>query len=183
MLFPVVSAALPTQSLPANTDFLAVRAVTDMPGAHPAALEFWRYAQTCRVVGGLPSRTIFDPTEIGALLARIWIIDVLRDPIDFRYRLAGTHIVETVGFEPTGKLFSDILAERIAVDPAFLARFRFMADSGVSTWRLGPARNWKNMDYKTVENLCVPFAVGEDPTRVAQIMSISIFYRADGTVF
>jgi hypothetical protein len=180
MLLPNVP---PAASPAANSDFLAVRAAADMPAAHLAALEFWHYAQTCRVAGGLPTRKLFDPTAIGRLLSRIWILDVLHDPFDLRYRLAGTQIVETVGFEPTGKLFSDVLAERIAANPTLMERYRFMADSGTATWRSGPARHWKNMDYKTVENLCVPFAAGEYPTRVEQIISISICYRADGSVF
>jgi len=171
-------------ALPESADFLAVQAACDMPDAHPMVLELWHYAQTCRAPGELPTRKLFDPAALAKLLSRLWILDVLHDPFDLRYRLAGTHIVQTIGFDPTGRVFSDIMAERIATNPALMARHRYMADSGTATWRLGPARHWKSMDFKTVENLCVPFAAADGaPTQVAQMVCISVCYRADGSVF
>src|SRR5262245_59672007 len=50
-----------------------------------------------------PARTAFDPTELRAILPRLLMIDVARDPLDFRYRLAGTLTYELHGQELTGK--------------------------------------------------------------------------------
>jgi hypothetical protein len=50
-----------------------------------------------------PSRAAFDPAELRAILPRLLMIDVARDPLDFRYRLAGTRTYELHGQELTGK--------------------------------------------------------------------------------
>lgn len=50
-----------------------------------------------------PSRAAFDPAELRAILPRLLMIDVVQDPLDFRYRLAGTMTYELHGQELTGK--------------------------------------------------------------------------------
>jgi hypothetical protein len=50
-----------------------------------------------------PARAAFDPAELRAILPRLLMIDVARDPLDFRYRLAGTSTYELHGQELTGK--------------------------------------------------------------------------------
>lgn len=59
---------------------------------------------------GLPARRHIDPLDIPALLPRIALIDVLREPAGmfFRYRLAGTEIVERAGRDPTGRRFEEL---------------------------------------------------------------------------
>lgn len=50
-----------------------------------------------------PARAAFDPGELRAILPRLLLIDVVREPLDFRYRLAGTLTYELHGQELTGK--------------------------------------------------------------------------------
>lgn len=39
----------------------------------------------------MPSRSDIDPIDVPTLLPCIFLVDVLNDPRDFRFRLAGTH--------------------------------------------------------------------------------------------
>jgi len=51
----------------------------------------------------LPARADIDPTEIPNLLPYLLLSDVLRDPFDIRFRLAGTQVVAMNNFDLTGK--------------------------------------------------------------------------------
>lgn len=70
---------------------------------------YWR--RKCRE-RAFPSRADIEPTEIPALLSHVFLIDVVDGGRDFRYRLLGTHIVESVGFEFTGQLVSEFMRDR-----------------------------------------------------------------------
>ncbi len=63
--------------------------------------------------GQLRSRQDLDPSQFKKLLPRLALIDVLhRDPLDLRYRLAGTEIFFKSGRDPTGKRFAEIYSGR-----------------------------------------------------------------------
>lgn len=55
-----------------------------------------------------PARRDIDPSEIKSLLPYVMLVDVLREPLDFRIRLAGTEIVSRFGEELTGRLLAQI---------------------------------------------------------------------------
>jgi hypothetical protein len=60
-----------------------------------------------------PARSDFDPiVEMRAALPRLMLLDVLRDPPDFRYRLAGTETFFVHGAELTGKSVLDLMPLR-----------------------------------------------------------------------
>ena len=71
----------------------------------PNALAYWH-----RLRGGrrLPLRADFDPSEVPALLPYVIVIDVLRDPQDFQYRLLGTTIDRVFGADYRGKRYSEL---------------------------------------------------------------------------
>ena len=78
------------------------------PGLGPRgeiALAYWQGLRRGR---HLPARTDIDPAEIPKLLPGTILVDVLRDPLDFRYRLVGTAIVETYGEELTGRFVDEL---------------------------------------------------------------------------
>lgn len=58
----------------------------------------------------LPGRADIDPLDFPKLLPRVALIDVIdeEEPVHFRYRLAGTEIVERAGRDPTGKRFDGL---------------------------------------------------------------------------
>lgn len=67
-------------------------------------LDLWREKCAGR---GMPARRDILPEEMRFLLGRILVLDVLHDPLRFRFRLVGTSLVEAVGFNPTGKLTTE----------------------------------------------------------------------------
>jgi len=58
-----------------------------------------------------PARSDFDPRELKYVLGNLALIDVLRDPLRFRFRLHPTNMVARLGVDLTGK-FIDELADR-----------------------------------------------------------------------
>jgi len=63
----------------------------------------YRYWCDKRGSRGMPARADIDPLELRDLMGSLFLIDVARKPLRFRYRLAGGRIVELVGNELTGR--------------------------------------------------------------------------------
>ncbi len=66
-------------------------------------LDYW---QSKRGPSGLPGRRDLDPTEIPRLLPYVELSEVVEGGADFRFRLVGSHLVDTDDINPTGKTFS-----------------------------------------------------------------------------
>lgn len=77
------------------------------PGAdvisHPTLVALYRYWEGKRGGRTMPARRDLDPTEIVKLLPHIYMVDVERDPLRFRYRLIGTAICTFLGRDYTGR--------------------------------------------------------------------------------
>lgn len=54
----------------------------------------------------MPARADMNPLDIPQLLPYVMLVDVLRDPLDFRFRLLGSAHDEVVGADYRGRLFS-----------------------------------------------------------------------------
>jgi len=65
-----------------------------------ALYDYWRAIHPQG--GGLPGRRHLDPLDIPRLLPNIWMVDVHRQPLRFRFRLIGTEIVNFTGRDATG---------------------------------------------------------------------------------
>lgn len=66
----------------------------------------------------LPLRADFDPVDIPNLLPYIYLVDVIKGGEDFAYRLVGTHITESVGFDFTGQRISEFMRTNESEDRA-----------------------------------------------------------------
>jgi len=55
----------------------------------------------------LPSREDIDPMELRFILGNLILVDVLRDPLRFRYRLVGSNVSRRMGIDLTGKLLDE----------------------------------------------------------------------------
>jgi hypothetical protein len=71
--------------------------------SHPTLVEIYRYWATKRRGRTMPNRADIDPTEILALLPNIFMVNVERDPLRFKYRLIGTAVVGLLGRDFTGR--------------------------------------------------------------------------------
>jgi len=59
--------------------------------------------------GGLPSRAVVDPIDLGPLLPHLGLVDVILEPPPFRlrFRLCGEVMVRLAGANPTGKYYDE----------------------------------------------------------------------------
>jgi hypothetical protein len=70
------------------------------------ALTYWESKRAGR---RMPARRDLDPIlEVPKLVPWIVLVDVLRDPLDFRFRLVGSGVVDRSQGNRTGKLFSEV---------------------------------------------------------------------------
>lgn len=74
-----------------------------------AGLAYWNRLRGTRA---MPTRADIDPADIKRLLPFVVLIDVLHDPLDFRFRLLGTEVDRIVAVNPRGKLFSEVAHTR-----------------------------------------------------------------------
>jgi hypothetical protein len=149
----------------------------DRSSWNPKLAEFFDYWLSIKPAEGLPGRQHFDPLHIPFLMSRVWMLDVLRDPLRYRYRLAGTKEVETLQREVTGQMFTDV-HPHLTEDSQAFGRFNETALSGAATYRKGPVVAIHNKEHQTVENCIVPLA--RDGSTVDIIVACSVLYGFDG---
>jgi hypothetical protein len=70
--------------------------------------ELYGYWASLKRGARLPGRRDIHPREFKRLLPTVSLIDVRRDPLDFRLRLAGTGLYGVYGREITGRGLSDV---------------------------------------------------------------------------
>lgn len=138
---------------------------------------FYEYWLSVTPPGHLPGRQHIRPEDLAPLLSRVWMLDVYRNPLRFRYRLAGTNTVHAVGRELTGRWLDEVQPEVIATPTAY-DRYRFVAQTGRPTWRHGPIFWKRDPAQRTIENCMVPLAA--DGVTVDRIFALSVALDANG---
>ena len=68
-------------------------------------LGYWRAARQGRA---MPARRDLDPLDFWYVVGHVMLIDVLREPLRFRFRLHGSEITQRVHYDLTGKLLDEI---------------------------------------------------------------------------
>jgi hypothetical protein len=135
---------------------------------HADHLAIYGYWQSKRTPGRLPGRAEIDPTALRGLLPRIALIDVLAQPDGpaFRFRLAGTELVQRGGQDPTGRRFDEIYRGEYLEQVQ--AVYREVVDAGAPrlihrVYPLVPER-----EYLRYERLLLPLA--GDGVRVDMVL-------------
>lgn len=82
-----------------------------------AGLAYWNSRRGGRE---MPTRADLDPADIKPLLPHVVLVDVLHDPLDFRFRLLGTEVDRITISNLQGKRFSEI--PHMSRDTNFWAR-------------------------------------------------------------
>lgn len=144
---------------------------------HPLIQQFYDYWLSIAPPGGLPGRRHVAPEEMTAWLSRLWLLDVYRNPLRYRFRLCGSAMVNSVGAEVTG-CWLDEVHPASASDPRSRDRFRFVAEAGRPSWRRGTPHWARPPEFRAVESLLVPLAA--DGCIVDKIMAVSITFDAKG---
>lgn len=84
----------------------------DMPPSSMVLRDVLAYWEQCRGQRRMPARKDLNPFDIPALLPRVMLVDVLRDPLDFRYRLIGTGVTQRLAYDYTGARFSELAHQK-----------------------------------------------------------------------
>jgi hypothetical protein len=104
----------------------------------------------------MPSRADIEPTEIPRLLRNVMLIDVLHDPVRFRYRLIGTNVVDATGENRTGKCFGRV--EFFAANPIVMKQYGAVVATGDPVHSLEPFYRLDNGREYEVERLLLPLS-------------------------
>jgi hypothetical protein len=85
-------------------------AIGALPINHPELAQLYRYWDRKRGQRAMPSRRDILPEELGALLGNIFMVDIVREPaqLRFRYRLVGTALTAVMDQELTGKFIDEM---------------------------------------------------------------------------
>ena len=67
--------------------------------------DYWQ----AKAKGRVPSRSDIDPVDVRELLPNLMMIDMVGDPVRFRYRLVGTRVVQYTGFDFTGRCLDEMV--------------------------------------------------------------------------
>jgi hypothetical protein len=150
---------------------------TDRSSWNPKIARFFDYWLSIKPARGLPGRQHFDPLDIADIMPRIWMLDVLRDPLRYRYRLVGTKEVATLQREVTGLMFDEVHPHLRGTGEAF-GRLDEVALRGVATYRHGGVVAIHHKEHLDVENCVVPLA--RDGRTFDIILACSVLYGLDG---
>ncbi|HUN49684.1 MAG TPA: PAS domain-containing protein [Candidatus Sulfotelmatobacter sp.] len=143
----------------------------DLPACDHRLVRLHRYWQSIRPAPeALPGRQHFDPAAVRDLLALIWLIDVHRAPLRFKYRLVGTVHVDAEGRNPTG-LWLDEAHQRFAASSAY-PQFVAAATEGRIAFYRGPPAYVIKKDYIAIERLILPLAA--DGREVDVLLGITV---------
>jgi len=149
----------------------------DRSGWHPLVRRFYDYWLSVAPPGRLPGRRHIKPEDIVPLLPRVWLLDVHRDPLRFRYRLVGTAVSRSVGRELTGLWLDEAQPESIN-NRMLWDRYRFVAETGGPTWRRGATFWDRDPLHRVVENCLAPLA-GDGET-VDIVFALTVLFDANG---
>jgi len=170
----------PVNAMPEAVDFgmwTGHRIQDDRSAWHPLVRRFYEYWRDAAPHGRLPGRQHIAPEDIVPLLSRLWILDVFRDPLRFRYRLVGTDITRSVQRELTGHWLHEAQPESLR-NVNLRDRYRFILETGQATWRRGPTLWDRDPNHRVVENCLAPLAA--DGETVDKIIAVSVLFDANG---
>ncbi|HEX7966757.1 MAG TPA: PAS domain-containing protein [Stellaceae bacterium] len=123
--------------------------------------------------GSLPGRQHIDPADFVPLLPWVWLVDVQRDPLRFKYRLLGTGHVRVLGREYTGQ-WLDEAHPAFATAPAY-RQFVAAVERREVGYRHGDTLIILQKDYRSMERLLMPLARnGKD---VDMLLCVSVYHR------
>jgi hypothetical protein len=128
--------------------------------------------------GALPSRRDFDPAAVPDLLPLLWMLDVHRNPLRFRYRLVGTAHATAMQRELTGKWMHEANPEFLTA-PRIYQHYVDVVTKREPRYRKGRARYGVDPHLYEMERVLLPLA--ENGEEVDMILALTVYYRRDGT--
>ena len=146
-----------------------------LPPCDERIVELYRYWLSIHPARGvLPGRQHFDPVAVPKLLPWLWLIDVARQPLRFKYRLMGTEQAVALGRDATGQWLDD-------AHPRFDAssahrQLTAAAERGEIGFHKGGARNRNKHHLMWAERLVLPMA--RNGGDVDMLLGITVYMPA-----
>lgn len=141
----------------------------------PLLREIYAYWRRKRAARRMPSRRQIDPAEIPRLLPHLVISEAVDGGRCFRYRLVGTAIARTIGFDPTGRSVDDVASGSYG---AYInGLHRRSCEERVPIFAASPFIGAARGRQYFARRLALPLS--EDDDAVNQILSMVIFCFAD----
>ena len=104
----------------------------------------------------MPSRKDIDPLAIPKFLPDLMLVDVLHDPLRFRYRLVGTRVAAASGEDRTGQFFDEVAFLRN--NPVVLEQYNSVVATGAPLHSLEPFNNYVSKTTYQVDRLLLPLS-------------------------
>ncbi len=143
---------------------------------HPTVRGLYEYWLSIRPASGLPGRQHVDPAAMPHLLPHVFLVDVCRGPLRFRYRLVGTEYAHLMGRDLTGRYLDE-------VHPGFrgliLRQYVEAAEQRRPGYRKGPVMYARGGDrrYLGVERVILPLA--RNGSEVEMLLGAIVYIPAD----
>jgi hypothetical protein len=149
-------------------------------GCDPRVAMLWRYWQSRAPAPHLlPGRQHLVPSEIQGLLRNVFLCDVVREPVRFRYRLIGSTISSLMERDDTGAWLDE--AHPQFAGSVAEAEFVAAAEAARPAYYRGPPTFHMDRDYLWMERLLLPLARnGADVDMLVGITLYGPARNADG---
>ena len=122
----------------------------------PEIADLYDYWVARRGARAMPSRKDVDPVQIPKHLPNLMLVDVLRDPLRFRYRLIGTRVVAASAEDRTGQFFDQV--RFLNANPAVVKHYETVVTQGTPHYALEPFHNRQSDSTYRVQRLLLPLS-------------------------
>jgi hypothetical protein len=160
---------VPAETTSSSSDLLPAN-------CHPKLRRLLNYWESIRPAPGqLPGRQHFDPIDVPDLLPWIWLLDVERDPLRFKYRLLGNEQVLAIGSNPIGQWLDEVHPEFVT-HPYYRDYVR-LAVEGEASFRRGPPAFHTDKRFVSLQRLLLPLA--RDGRIVDMLLAVTVYMGAE----
>lgn len=134
----------------------------------------FRYWDERRAGRAMPARSDLDPViEIPSLIPHIILFDVRQEPLDFRFRLVGSHVRQNLSRDYVGHWFSEF--PNYDVTGTIWPRHKLVAETGKPMLQR-PTYVGPHKDFIAVENVLLPLTAAQEGWAV-QLMFIDFIRK------
>ena len=134
--------------------------------------DYWRSVHPAS--GGLPGRQHIDPAAFPELLPWLWLVDVERQPLRFRYRLVGTEQVQAMDADLTGRYLDE--AHPVFPTSVTYPQYVAAAERGEVGYYRGPPAFHITKKHVAIERVLLPLA--RDAHQVDILLALTVYRRA-----
>jgi hypothetical protein len=144
---------------------------------HPSLRQLHAYWQSKKGTQIAPSRSAILPEEIVAHLPHVALVDVIGDPLRFRFRLFGSALVAAYGQDLTGKFLDEIDFGAWSISEIAARATKVVRDCKMHVGRM---RFTKKGDNRRIEYERILLPLSNDGSTVSMILCGYVIEKAYG---